>query len=175
LAGFTNTDSTRAKAIKWPKPVAPYDTDPAKAAENCFDRDTRIAISAAALKTYGTALAQYHLRPEHKFRNGGYTDRGETGRRHVKPLAIRHIGKESNRWEEKLCLPDDDGADIDYGSGSTAGIEDALRAGIAAAGQRKVARESGVARLTIERFLAGKPVRAEILRRIVCALGKCCC
>ena len=62
LQSIADPSSTRAKAIKLPKPVAPYDTNPARAAEMCFDRDTGIAIPANVLKTYRDALAQYHLR-----------------------------------------------------------------------------------------------------------------
>ena len=169
LAGFADADSSRAKPIKWPKPVAPYDTDPAKAAENCFDRDTGIAIPAGALKTYGTALAQYHLRPEHKFRNGDYTDRGKTERRRVEPSAIRQIGKESNRWEEQFYLGGDDGPEIDYGSAPSEPKPMIvwLREQIAAIGQRRAAKKSGLARRTIERLMQGKKVRDATIARIL--------
>ena len=70
LASFTDTSSSKAKTITLPKPVAPFDSDPAKAADTCFDRDTGIVVPPSVLKTYKDALAQYHLRPEHKFLNG---------------------------------------------------------------------------------------------------------
>lgn len=170
---ITNAASDRPANIRWPKPVAPYDTNSAKAAKACFDRDTGRSIPIAALKTYAKALAQYHLRPEHKFLNGDYTDRGITTRRQIIPLAIRHIGKESNRWEERLFIGDDDGAEIDYGTTANAKpLDDTIRAQIAAAGQRRVARESGVSRRTLERLLVGKSVRPEIQQRVVRALTK---
>ncbi len=170
---LTDVTSDRPTPIRWPKPVAPYETDPAQAAMACFDRDTGVPIPIAALKTYAEALAQYHLRPEHKFRKGDYTDRGITMRRHVTPLMIRQIGKESNRWEERFFVGDDDGAEVDYvPAASSQGIGDALGAKIVAAGQRKVARESGVARRTIERVLRGDKIRLSVLAKIQKALQR---
>ncbi|MGO9330532.1 MAG: hypothetical protein ACLQJ0_20780 [Steroidobacteraceae bacterium] len=170
---LTDVTSDRATPIRWPKPAAPYDTDPARAAKNCFDRDTGMPIPVIALKTYAEALAQYPLRPEHKFQNGNYTDRGITMRRHVTPLTIRQIGKESNRWEERSFVGDDDGAEIDYGAATNSeAMNDALRAQIIAAGQRRVARDSGVARRTIERLLAGRAVHDDIRVRIAFTLRK---
>jgi hypothetical protein len=172
LAFQTKATSTHpAFTETTPKPVAPHNRDPRKAAKLCFDRDTGIPIPAKFLKTYAEALAQYHLRPEYKFLNGDYTDQGITRRRHVRAIAIRHIGKESNRWEEQFFVGNDEGADIDYGV--TAGsrmTDNALRNKIIAIGQRKVARESGTARRTIERFLAGKRMRANIQQRIISVL-----
>jgi hypothetical protein len=156
-----------------PKPVAPYDSDPRKAAQACFDRDTGIPIPAELLKTYAEALAQYHLRPERKFLNGDYTDRGITGRRHVQPAAIRHIGKESNRWEEQFHLGNDDGANIDYGvvqENDGTSLDD-LRTRIAAIGQRKVATLTGVSRRTLARLLDGRTVRSGVVKRIMSALN----
>jgi len=173
LEALTDVTSDRPTPIRWPKPVAPYDTDPARAAKNCFDRDTGTPVSPMALKTYGEALAQYPLRPEHKFRNGNYTDRGITMRRHVTPLMIRQIGKESNRWEERSFVGDDDGAEVDYGAATKAeAIDNALRAEIIAAGQRRVARKSGVSRRTIERLLKGDKIRLSVLAKIQKALQR---
>jgi transcriptional regulator with XRE-family HTH domain len=42
-----------------------------------------------------------------------------------------------------------------------------LRTAIKAAGQRKVARESGIARRTLSRFMQGKSVRKEILEKLI--------
>ena len=173
LASMASTKSPLPKSIKLPKPVAPYDTDPASAAEKCFDRDTGIAIPARVLKTYIDSLAQYHLRPEHKFLNGDYTDRGITQRRHVTPMAIRHIGKETNRWEEQFYLGSDEGAQIDYGSApdNSQLFLDALRSQIIAAGQRKIARQTGISRRTISHFMKGNTVRKITVTRIVGALS----
>ena len=51
-----------------PKPIAPFDKDPKRSAETCFDRETRKPVPPSHLKTYRQAPAQYHLSPEPKFR-----------------------------------------------------------------------------------------------------------
>jgi hypothetical protein len=86
------------------KPIAPFDSDFDKASAAAFDRETGEAISPAALKSYRQALAQYHLRPESKFLNADFADRGTTIRRHVLAVGVRYIGKEANRWEEKFFV-----------------------------------------------------------------------
>jgi len=168
LETVDNTETLTAKEIRLPKPVAPFERDPTKAADRCFDRDTGISIPRAVLKTYKEVLAHYHLRPETKFHNGNYTDRGITSRRHIKPTAVRNIGKESNRWEEKLYLGVDEGADIDYGVApeNEKLALDSLREKIKAVGLRKIARRSGVARRTIERLMRGKKVRDVIISKL---------
>jgi hypothetical protein len=168
LEAIIKRDSDRPSEIRWPKPIAQYDSDPSKASDKCFDRDTGDKVPAGVLKTYAQALAQYHLRPEHKFLNGDYTDCGITKRRHVRPFAVRQIGKESNRWEEQFYLGGDEGAEIDRGiapedKGATL---DRLRAQVIGAGQRRVARESGVSRRTIERLVNGGKVREAVLAKI---------
>jgi len=55
------------------------------------------------------------LRPEAKFENGDYCDRGPTRRRHVQATQINYIGKEANRWEEQFFLSMDEDAVIEYG------------------------------------------------------------
>ncbi len=171
-AALSATDSSKATPIKLPKPVAPFDTNPAEAANNCFDRDTGITVPPEALKTYRVAVAHYHLRPELKFRNGTYTASGITRRRHVRPTGIRQIGKEANRWEEPFHKGSDDERNINYGSDpqDERGFLDQLRARIAAIGQRRVARESGVSRRTIERFLRGDTIRTTIVSKITRAI-----
>jgi hypothetical protein len=161
LASFTDSSSSKAKTITLPKPVAPFDSDPAKAADKCFDRDTGIVIPPSVLKTYKDALAQYHLRPEHKFLNGNHADRGITRRRHVRAIAVRYIGKESNRWEEQYYLGANDSADIHYRLNlpEPKPLLVWVRERISEIGQRRVARESGLARRTIERVMQGKKIR----------------
>jgi DNA-binding Xre family transcriptional regulator len=90
----------------------------------------------------------------------------------VRPIAIRHIGKESNRWEEQFYLGGNEGADIDYGTAPDIekALLDQLRAQIIAIGQRKVSRKSGVSRRTIERLLRGEKIRTDTLTRIRQAL-----
>jgi hypothetical protein len=154
------------------KPIAPYNTDINRAAQDCFDRETGKPISKKSLKTYREALAQYHLSPESKFLNGDYLDQGPTIRRHVEATAIHHIGKEANRWEEQFYLGYDEDEQIEYGVAP----EDSkrflsnLRAHIEATGQRNIARESGVSRRTLSRLMQGESVRKNIIARIVGAL-----
>ena len=75
--------------------------------------------------TYAEALAQYHLRPEAKFLNGDFCDRGRTERRHVIATQIVHIGKEANKWEEQHFLGEDEDAEIEYGVDQSDGSLDA--------------------------------------------------
>jgi hypothetical protein len=79
------------------KPIAPYDSDPARALPNVIDRVTGERIESDKLKTYAEALCQYHLSSEDKFENGRFIDRGRTVRRHVVATGISLIGKEANR------------------------------------------------------------------------------
>jgi hypothetical protein len=100
-----------------PAVVAPYDRDPATAAQRAFDRRTGAPVERGRLATYRQVLAQYHLHPEAKFANAAYLDAGPTVRRHVRPRGpIGHIGKEANRWEEQLHLGANPEAQITYGS-----------------------------------------------------------
>ena len=107
---------SRAKLPHLPRAVAPYSRDIETAAQ-CFDRSTGQIVLRGQLKTYGRALAQYHLHPEAKFLRGGYTDRGRTIRRHVYVTMITLIGKEANRWEEQFYLGMEAGAQVEYGIG----------------------------------------------------------
>jgi hypothetical protein len=169
LESIAGDDASRPKPVKLPKPVAPFDRHPAKAAEACFDRDTGMAIPIRVLKTYKDALAQYHLRPEHKFANGNYTNRGTTRRRHARPAVIRNIGKESNRWEEKFYLGFSEEKQVEYGlaPNDLKGFLGALRTEIRTTGQRKVAAESGTSRRTIARIMQGKSVRKTVAAKII--------
>lgn len=90
----------RPKKIGTLSPVAPFDRDPNKAAQQAFDRETGEPVAVELLKTYAECLAQYHLSPEAKFGNGDYMDHGFTERRHVVATNVRLIGKEGNRVEE---------------------------------------------------------------------------
>jgi hypothetical protein len=100
-----------------PAVVAPFDRDPAVAANRAFDRRTGKPVESGRLATYRQVLAQYHLHPEAKFANAAYLDTGPTVRRHVRPRGpIGHIGKEANRWEEQFHLGFNPEAQITYGS-----------------------------------------------------------
>ncbi len=107
----------RAKLPHLPRAVAPYSRDIEIAAAQCIDRTTGQSVAQAQLKTYGRALAQYHLHPEAKFLRGGYTDRGQTRRRHVYATVVNLIGKEANRWEEQFYLGVEAEAQVEYGIG----------------------------------------------------------
>jgi hypothetical protein len=114
-------------------------------------------LSADRLKTYAQALSSYHLRPESKFENADFYDRGPTRRRHVRTLRVEYIGKESNRWEEQYYLGLDEGADIAYGSNPSApsGHLPELKSLVAEFGERVVARQINVSRNTLRRILSG--------------------
>jgi hypothetical protein len=95
-------DSKRGRPPKCEelKPIAPFDSDPARALTKVFDRLTGETIRAELLKTYADVLAQYHLSPECKFDNGNHLDRGRTGRWHVVATGFVWIGKEANQVGE---------------------------------------------------------------------------
>ena len=81
-------------------PIAPYETDPARALSKVFDRLTGNPVRPDQLKTYEEALAQYHLSSEDKFENGRFLDRGRTERRHVVATGVEWIGKEASQVGE---------------------------------------------------------------------------
>jgi hypothetical protein len=84
------------KPKSW-KPIAPFDRDASKAAEQAFDRETGEPVPVEGLKTYAEALALFHLSPEDKFENGGPWESGLTERRHVVATEVVLIGKEANK------------------------------------------------------------------------------
>lgn len=98
----------RPKKVHAPKPIAPFNRNPAKAVLRAFDRETGAPLAADALQSYAQALAQYHLHPEDKFLGGDYLDRGLTKRRYVRAQKIILIGKEANKWEEQFFSEVDD-------------------------------------------------------------------
>jgi transcriptional regulator with XRE-family HTH domain len=98
------------------KSVSAYEEDLRKAVAGCFNRETGDPVPSRQLKSYQEALAQYHLHPEAKFQGGDYTDRGVTSRRHVVAMAVEHIGKEANRWEEQFYLGVDLDTQTEYGT-----------------------------------------------------------
>jgi hypothetical protein len=138
----------RRQRADLPRPVAPYNSDPARAAENCFDRLTGEPVPADRLKTYAEALADYHIHQETKFLNGEYIDRGPTVRRRVRVAGVRYIGKEANRWEEQFYLGRDPEAQIEYGMDEESRDEFLARLSEAEKmyGQRNLSKTAGVAR-----------------------------
>ena len=83
-----------------PKPIAPFETNSAKAVEQAFNRVTGESVCASQLKTFAEGLAQYHLSSEDKFENGGFLDQGQTQRRHINAESFVLIGKEANKVGE---------------------------------------------------------------------------
>jgi hypothetical protein len=141
-----------------PRAIAPYDPDPAVAVAHCFDRESGEAVPVAWLKTYRQVLAQYHLQPEAKFENGDYLDRGPTRRRHIHAVAVAHIGKEANRWEEQLYLGEDPEAQIDYGASPEA--KERLRGSVLELSRpftaAALARAAGLSTGNVTDILAGR-------------------
>jgi len=157
-----NTDNSLKKDAKRKdhntlKPIAPFNSDIAQASENCFDRETGELIQEDLLKTYRTALAQYHLSPESKFLNGEPNNQGPTQRRYVEAIAIHHIGKEATRWDQQQHLGLDEGQQNDYGAGPC-GLKQfvtLLKAASKKHGQRKLADRLGISRMTLAKLLKG--------------------
>jgi hypothetical protein len=155
-----------------PRVIAPFDRDPAVAAEHCFDRDTRKPISPAFLKTYSQALAQYHLHPESKFEHAEYFDRGETLRWHVHMPFVEYIGKEANRWEEQAFMGVLPEAQITYGVDpkGTLKLIDVLKEGAKTYGfASRLAREAGVNRKTADLVIKGKSRKPDLLAKLYTA------
>jgi hypothetical protein len=128
------------------------------------------------LKTYRRALAQYHLRPEMKFRNGDYVDRGFTKRRHVDVAGIRYIGKEANRLEEQYFMGLQPDAQVDYGLGRV-GLDELLiemRELVGKFGQRRAAVELDISRGGLSEFCKGdfEAITPRLLKAIQSGIPK---
>ncbi|WP_417494470.1 hypothetical protein [Maricaulis sp.] len=95
---LTADPNRRGRPIKQvtPKPIAPFERHPAKAAAQAFDRETGEPVPSNLLQSYQDSLVRYHLSPESKFENADFYDRGETRRRHVVARRVVLIGKEAN-------------------------------------------------------------------------------
>ncbi|WP_439575950.1 hypothetical protein [Phreatobacter sp.] len=152
------------------RPVAPYSRNPQDAARNSFDRVNGRPIDRQYLKTYRSTLAQYHLRPEMKFQNGDYLDRGLTIRRNVEVAGIRHIGKEANRLEEQYFMGLQPDAQVNYGLGRL-GLTELLsevRNMVRALGQRRVAADLGISRGCVGKLCKGdfEAIAPQVLNAI---------
>ena len=162
------TRGRRRKAARL-KPVAPFDSDHAKALSSAFDRDSNTPIDAASLKTYADALAQYHLQPESKFLNGDYFDHGTTLRRHIKMTGARHIGKESHDWERQAILGLSLDSEIEYGIAPDE-LTEKLQSFIAQFGHAKAAKALNISRAQLMTLAAAPPSsRTDTLARKVAA------
>ena len=98
------------------KPVAPFENELERAVARAFDRQTGETVNCDSLASYAEVLAAYHLSPENKFLNGDYFDSGPTARRHVRAVAVTHIGKEAHDWERQVMLRLDEEALVEYGT-----------------------------------------------------------
>lgn len=147
----------RKPALRLSKPIAPFDSDLATAAATAFDRETSAPVSRTALKSCRQAIAQYHLRPESKFLNADYSDRGTTRRRHVFAIGSRHIGKEANRWEEQFFIGLDDQATPDYGSSAAdmRSFVNELRSVAHTLGWKSIAETTGITAAKVRKALSG--------------------
>jgi plasmid maintenance system antidote protein VapI len=121
--------------------------------------------------SYREVLAQYHLHPESKFRNGDYLDRGITIRRHVEAVCINYIGKEANRWEEQHFLGIDAGAQINYGPGQEGASEfvELVRAANRNFSRRELAQRMRISRETLAAIIGGNFTgisQAQMLRAL---------
>ena len=136
------------------KPIAAFNRNIREAAKGAFDRETGKPIPASELKTYADALARYHLRPEAKFLNGEFCDRGRTEHRHVVATQLLHIGKEANKWEEQHFLGEDEEAEIEYGVDENESLLNSkIRDVCDEIGQRVVAKRIGISRTALRRAL----------------------
>ena len=128
------------------KPIAPFDSDYAKALELAFDRETGAPVTASLLKSYADALCSYHIQPESKFLNADYSDRGVTQRRHVEMITTHHIGKESHDWERQAMIGLNAESEIAYGMSQQDRVElsGELRAFIGEYGLVKAAKSLNV-------------------------------
>lgn len=168
----------RRKKISKMKPIAPFDTDHAIALASAFDRDTGQPVATAALRTYVSALAQYHLSPESKFLNADYDDRGTTIRRHVRMTKTRHIGKESHDWERQavlgLCLE----SEVAYGV-STDDVSGGVRTCVGQFGERMTARALHISASQLRAVTSEMPtgqfvgLQQKIALRLPAALRLC--
>lgn len=157
----------RKPTQRLPKPIAPFDSNHAKASATAFDRETGEPIAANALKTYRQALAQYHLHPESKFLNADFADRGTTLRRHVLAIGSRHIGKEANRWEEQFFLGLDEEAAPTYGHSAAdlVGFANELRIIARTLGRKSVVEGTGLSGAKVRKALAGNALELAALLR----------
>jgi hypothetical protein len=130
-----------------PKPIAPYDRDISKAADNAHDREKWEPVPRSWLRTYAQALRLYHVHPETKFRGGRHTESGPLKRRHVFATTVEYIGKEADRWEEDSHFGADEDSAIAYGvapadrAGMMEMIVRAIR--VEKVGVKKLAKQAG--------------------------------
>jgi hypothetical protein len=154
------------------KPVSAFNKNIREGAKTAFDRETGKPVPASSLMTYAEALAQYHLRPEAKFLNGDFCDRGRTERRHVFATQLVHIGKEANKWEEQYFLGEDEEAEIEYGADENKILLNyKIRDVCDEIGERLAAERLGISRTALRRALkvGGAKMSRSIRARLATA------
>jgi hypothetical protein len=161
---------TDSAALAWldthrrdPSPAAPYDIDPDKAAAKAFDRKSQgTPVPARWLTSYARSLSRYHLSPEAKFWGGDWTESGTLRRRHVVAIAIEHVGKEANHFEEQL-YDDDDEVEVEHGFSpqDRAAMVATIRAAKSHFGVRKLCREAGVSDHTLSAAISGHRLTSD--------------
>lgn len=148
-----------------PSPVAPFHTDPRKAAKRCFDRVTGKPVPASLLATYREALCDYHLHAEAKFLNAEAFDRGRTVRQPVRASGVELIGKEANRWEEQFFLGQDEDAQVPYGLlPASDDFHERLGRIVERFGLSRVTDAAGVSRPALTKLLKAKATPTKRMR-----------
>jgi hypothetical protein len=146
----------RARA---PKPVAPYNTDISKAADNAHDRETWEPVPRSWLRTYAETVRLYHLHPETKFLGGGHVQIGPLRRRHVFAAAVEYIGKEADWWEEDSHFGADEDSAIAYGPspGDRGTVIEAIRNAVRVdrMGVKRLAKQARVADRAVTAVVSG--------------------
>ena len=143
---FQQADDTETSTMM--RVIAPFNRNPAKAAQKAFDRDTGVAVGLKQLKIYADSLRTYYNHPEAKFLNGERGDRGPTQRRHIIARSIVHIGKEANKLDIQSASGVDPNAQVEFCavSESRAGRLMAIRTALKKSGPSRLARETGLSR-----------------------------
>jgi hypothetical protein len=163
------------KRSRKPKPAAPYDKDPRKAARKAFDRVTGEPIGAEWLETYQRLLRTYAHHPETKFLPAERAFSGPLQRRHVHVAAIHFIGKEADRWEEDEQFGADEDSLIEYDLSADARRQAAetIRRALEVCTHLELARAARVSKHTVRRAMGRDPsVDNQALGRLVRAAGQ---
>jgi hypothetical protein len=165
------------KRTRKPKPAAPYEKDPAKAAPKAFDRETGEAVPLEWLDTYQRLLRTYARHPETKFAPADRTFCGPLQRRHVHVTGIQFIGKEADRWEDDEQFGGDEDSTIGYDLSAEARIDAAEIIGAAlrakACTHSALARAAKVSEHTLKAALAGdQGVNNSAIERLFRAVGR---
>lgn len=153
-----------------PKPAAPYDRDPTKAAPHAFDRETGTPVGLDWLKSYERALRTYARHPETKFLGGDFVQSGTLRRRHVLPGTPTYIGKEADRWEEDEEFGAHDDSVQEYGAGDDARAEAiaVIKSALAVKGctHKKLARAAKVSDTSVQRATEGTLIKFSSIMRL---------